>query len=187
MKKKLHQNNVRWLITLIFLFLIGLFVGLEVSQFREVRPFSSQTSKNPKTVLANVLYVIDGDTIDVVIDGKKERVRLIGIDAPEVEYEDKPADCFADESAASLKALIDGKAVSLASDPTQGDRDSYGRLLRYAYLSDNTNVNKQMVSQGYARQYSYKGIPYQFQKEFQEAEREAKKLKKGLWADGVCQ
>ena len=186
MKKKLYRNNAHWLILLFVIFLIGLFIGLNVFHYRQVRSPSSVTPENSNSVSAKVLYVIDGDTMDVSIDGKKERVRLIGIDAPEMAYEEKQADCFSGESADALKTIINGNAVSLVLDPTQSDRDSYGRLLRYLYLPDGTNVNKMMVEQGYAYEYTYKENPYQLQGEFQEAEQKAKAVKAGLWADGVC-
>jgi micrococcal nuclease len=156
--------------------------------------FSFFIFKNPSFIsklvnnssVARVLYVIDGDTMDVVIDGKKERVRLIGIDAPEMEYEEKRADCFANQATEALKTIINGNTVSLVSDPTQSDRDSYSRLLRYIFLTDGTNVNKLMISKGYAYEYTYKGIPYQYQKDFQEAELGAKENKIGIWAEGIC-
>ena len=133
-----------------------------------------------------VFSVVDGDTIDVLIDGKKERVRLIGIDAPEFGDEEYPAECFTQEALSEAKELLDGKIIRLVSDPTQDNRDKYERLLRYVFLEDGTNVNERMISGGFAREYSYLGIPYQYRQEFQEAERDAKNKKLGLWAEGAC-
>ena len=133
-----------------------------------------------------VFSVVDGDTIDVLIDGKKERVRLIGIDAPEFGDEEHPAECFAQEALSEAKELLDGKIIRLVSDPTQDNRDKYERLLRYVFLEDGTNVNERMIAGGFAREYSYLGIPYQYRQEFQEAERDAKNKKLGLWAEGAC-
>jgi len=165
------------IVTMGFLISIALFFFIKDKTI--VAPKSLSTT-------AFVLYVIDGDTMDVVIDGKKERVRLIGIDAPEVEYEEKRADCFANQATEALKTIINGNTVSLVSDPTQSDRDSYSRLLRYIFLTDGTNVNKLMISKGYAYEYTYLGIPYQYQKDFQEAELGAKENKIGIWAEGIC-
>jgi len=187
MKKKQHHNNVRWLILLFIIFFIGLFISLNVSHNREVRFPNSITRGNVNSVLANVLFVIDGDTIDVSIGGKKERVRLLGIDAPEMGFENKKEMCFAKESRNKLVELIDGKTVSIASDSTQQNRDAYNRILRYMYLPDGTFVNTQMAEEGYAYEYTYKELPYLYQKEFQEAQQKAKSLKLGLWADGACQ
>jgi micrococcal nuclease len=186
MKKKPHHTNVRRLIPLFLIFSIGLFVGLKISQYREVRLLHSPSQENNKAVSAKVLYVIDGDTLDVVIDGKKERVRLIGIDAPEMAYEEKQADCFAKQSKEFLREMLDGKTVQLESDPTQDNRDKYERLLRYIFVEDGTDVNRFMIAGGFAREYTYLGIPYRHQKEFQEAELEAKNKKLGLWAEGAC-
>lgn len=183
-KHSLRSRFIRIYILLAIFFLVFFFFLYYSANNLIIQPSQITLSA---TARATVQKVIDGDTIDVVVDGKRERVRLIGIDAPEVEYEDKLADCFAGESAARLKDLIGGKTVSLSSDPTQEDRDSYDRLLRFVYLPDNTNINKKMIEEGYAYEYTYKGIPYQYQKEFQDAESEAKKLKKGFWTDGACQ
>jgi len=136
---------------------------------------------------AQVTKVIDGDTIDVLIDGKEERVRLIGIDASEVEHEGKPGECFGKEAKMYLEGLLNGQTVQLQSDPTQSKRDEYNRLLRYVFLPPEERlVNSIMLSQGFAREYTFKGIPHRYQKEFQDAQRRAEQQKIGLFADGVC-
>ena len=71
-------------------------------------------------------------------------------------------------------------------DPTQGDRDKYGRLLRFVFLLNGINFNKLMISQGFAHEYTYKSNPYKYQGEFVAAEKEAREGKKGLWADDAC-
>ena len=81
--------------------------------------------------------------------------------------------------------MLDGKQVRLEPDVSQGDRDKYNRLLRYVYLEDATLVNKLLIQEGYAHEYTYR-IPYTYQVEFEDAERDAREQKRGLWADGVC-
>jgi micrococcal nuclease len=132
-----------------------------------------------------VVHIVDGDTIDVEIDGEKKRIRLIGADTPEVVDPRKTVQCFGVEASEKTKSLLTGKTVRLETDPTQGDKDIYGRLLRYVYLEDGTLVNKLLISEGFAHEYTYK-IPYRFQKEFKKAEKDAENGKVGLWADGVC-
>ena len=144
---------------------------------------SSPTENTP----VQVQKVIDGDTIDVFVDGKSQRVRFIGIDAPEFGYEGEPDMCFAKESYQKVKELVDGKTVRLEVDSTQEDRDKYGRLLRYVFFEDGTNVNETLIKEGFAREYTYLGNFYLYQRDFQEAEKKAQTGKSGFWADGVCE
>jgi micrococcal nuclease len=132
-----------------------------------------------------VMKVVDGDTIDVQIDGKVERLRLIGINTPETVDPRKPVECFGKEASAKAKELLTGEEVELESDPTQDDRDKYGRLLRYVTTKDGLFYNLEIIRQGYAYEYTY-DVPYAHQKEFKAAQSEAKNSGKGLWADGAC-
>ena len=144
------------------------------------------TVETNTSIYAKVLYVIDGDTVDVAVDGKKQRVRLLGIDAPEMGFENKKEMCFAGESRNKLLDFIDGNTVSIASDSTQQDRDAYNRILRYMYLPDGTFVNKQLIEEGYAYEYTYKELPYLYRQEFQEAQKKAQSEHIGIWKEGVC-
>ncbi len=132
-----------------------------------------------------VVSVVDGDTIKVNIGGTVETLRLIGIDTPEVVDPREPVQCFGVEASNKAKELLSGKMVRLEADPTQGERDTYGRLLRYVFLSDGTNFNKLMIEQGYAFEYTY-NLPYKYQAEFKQAENYARTNKLGLWADNTC-
>jgi len=97
--------------------------------------------------------IVDGDTIDVVVDGREERVRLTGIDTPEAARRDTgaPAECFADEATAFTESLIPpGTPVRLERDIV--GRDDYGRVLAYVYRADDgIFVNYEIVRQGYAQ------------------------------------
>ena len=130
---------------------------------------------------ATVVRVIDGDTIDVEVDGKTERVRYIGIDTPETVHPSKPVECMGAEASAKNKELVLGSEVRLVKDIT--DRDKYGRLLRYVYQGD-TFVNEALVRGGFASVYTYPPdvafIPL-----FLEAQDEAREENRGLWA--VCE
>lgn len=143
-----------------------------------------------ETVVANnqetakVLRVIDGDTIEVSLNKKKESVRLIGIDAPETNDPRKTVECFGREASNKAKEVLTGKTITLESDSTQENSDKYGRLLRYVFLND-LNFNKFMISEGYAHEYTYQSNPYKYQLEFMTAEKSARENKKGLWSDMV--
>jgi micrococcal nuclease len=100
--------------------------------------------------LAVVGVVVDGDTIDVRIGGRDERVRLIGIDTPETKRPDTPVECFGAEATARTEALLPpGTEVRLERDVVA--RDDYGRLLAYVRrASDDLFVNEALVRDGYA-------------------------------------
>ena len=130
--------------------------------------------------------MVDGDTIDVSIDGKTERIRLIGINTPEIVDPRKPVECFGKEASDEAKSVLNGKKVALEADASQGERDKYDRFLRYVFLEDGTNFNLQMIKDGFAYEYTYE-LPYKYQTEFKSAQKEAENNKVGLWADGACQ
>jgi len=92
-----------------------------------------------------VTRVIDGDTF---ITNKGDRVRLIGVDAPEL------PSLRGIESKMYLHELIDNKVVILKRDGISKNKDKYGRLLRYVYLNKK-DVNLQMLKSGYAKPYLY--------------------------------
>ncbi len=96
-------------------------------------------------------HVTDGDTIDVRVDGVDERVRLIGIDTPETKKPNTPVQCFGPEATAFTTSLLPvGTALHLERDIE--DRDVYGRLLAYAYRSDDGMfVNLEIARRGFAR------------------------------------
>lgn len=132
-----------------------------------------------------VIKVVDGDTLDVEIDGKTERLRLIGIDTPETVDPRKSVQCFGKEASKAAKELLEGQFVILESDETQGERDKYKRLLRYVFLPDKTNFNLYMVAEGYAHEYTY-DEPYKYQADFKQAEIDARAQNKGLWSPATC-
>lgn len=95
--------------------------------------------------------VVDGDTLVLIIDGKKEKVRLIGIDTPETVKPNTPVQCYGLEASLALKAMLPaGTKVRIERD--EEARDRYQRLLLYVYRqADDVFVNLQLVQQGFAR------------------------------------
>jgi micrococcal nuclease len=134
---------------------------------------------------AAVVKVVDGDTVDVNLDGQEVTLRLIGINTPETVDPRRPVECFGREASAKAKELLDGQTVRLESDPSQGERDKYDRLLRYVWLPDGRLFNLEMVAQGYAYEYTYE-TPYKYQAEFKQAEQAARDSQAGLWAPSTC-
>lgn len=136
-------------------------------------------------ILSTITSVVDGDTIRVAVGTQIKTIRLIGIDTPETKDPRKPVQCFGNEATNRMNQLVENKQVYLESDPTQGELDKYGRLLRYVILPDGSNVNLQMISDGYAFEYTYR-VPYKYQSEFKAAQRDADLNQRGLWASSTC-
>lgn len=145
-----------------------------------------QKTKVKKENGYQVIKVIDGDTIEVSIGNQPEKVRFIGVDTPETVDPRKPVQCFGKEASDKTKKLLSEKRVLLESDPTQGNRDKYKRLLRYVYTLDGIMINKLLVDEGYAHEYTYMSNPYKYQKEFRQAQNSARDNKRGLWGDNIC-
>jgi micrococcal nuclease len=175
-------------ILLLIVFFIWIFTFVALDDYGQKQDKVQQSSvKNQVSVreAAKVLRVVDGDTIRVLVQGKEDTVRLIGIDAPETIDPKKSAQCFGKEASEKAKEVLENKTIILESDSTQGDRDEYGRLLRYIFLEDGTNFDKFILREGYAYEYTFKNNPYKYQSEFIQAEKKAKEENKGLWSS--CQ
>ena len=132
-----------------------------------------------------VVHIVDGDTVDVLKDGAKVRVRLIGINTPESVDPRRGVQCFGIEASDEMKRLLEGQSVRLKGDPSQDTYDKYHRMLAYIFLPDATNVNEHMIAAGYAHEYTYR-VPYRYQKEFKAAEAQAREAGRGLWKNSAC-
>jgi micrococcal nuclease len=136
------------------------------------RPTYTPTPEFPR-IEAQVIEVVDGDTIKVEVDGEQYTVRYIGIDCPEAGEQMGPRATGANER------LVVGETVWLEKDVSETDR--YGRLLRYVYLADGRMVNAQLVEWGYAVASTYPP-DVRYQETFLELEEVAREERKGLWA-----
>lgn len=119
-----------------------------------------------------VYRIIDGDTFE---SESGEKVRLIGINAPEI------SDIYGQESKYHLSELIENNVVELVTDNFSNDRDRYNRLLRYVIL-DGVDINKKMVLDGFAFAY----LKYNFEKsyEYEQAQITSKERNQGIWNNG---
>ena len=143
-------------------------------------PTLVQTSSTSLASNATMLRVVDGDTIDVTIDGKRERVRLIGIDTPETKKANTPVQCYGPEATTFTESLLPTDAnLHLERDVVA--RDDYGRMLAYVYLAgDGSFVNMKIIRQGYARPLTI-APNVAHADEFVSAARSAAADKLGLW------
>jgi len=121
-----------------------------------------------------VTRVVDGDTVHVDVSGRDERVRLIGIDTPEV------GQCDAAKATTLAHRLAQGRAVKLVGDPTQATRDRYGRLLAYVDLPSGRDLGYQELARGYARVYVY-DRPFQRLASYRRAEQTGRKRADSIW------
>ena len=130
---------------------------------------------------ATVVRVVDGDTVQVDIDGQREKLRLIGIDTPETVKPDTPVQCYGPEASAFTKQLLpEGTAVRVERDVEA--RDDYGRLLGYVYRADDgLFVNLEIVAQGYASLLTFPPNVAHVD-EFVAAARAAERANLGLWS-----
>lgn len=142
----------------------------ETNHHDTFQSFPSIDASSPATGNFHMVRVIDGDTI-VVADSKGEiHVRLIGIDAPE---KNQP---YGGQSTLQVLSLIGQKPIRLNG----AGKDRYGRILAHVH-ADDTWVNMEMVKLGAA--WVYKAKPDTFWADFNDAERDARNNKRGLWAD----
>jgi micrococcal nuclease len=122
---------------------------------------------------------VDGDTIIVSINGKDERVRLIGVDTPESVHPDAERNIEYGKIASDYsKKRLEGKSVGLEFDVQE--RDKYGRLLAYVYL-DGKMFNRELLEKGHAKIMTYPPN-VRYANEFTALQAAARKKKVGVWA-----
>ena len=145
-----------------------------------LRPWEGERGQGPTSAVVRVMRVVDGDTIEVRLDGHSEDVRLIGIDTPETVKPDTPVQCFGERASHFTKRRLTGRQVRLVFGVER--RDVYGRLLAYVYVGGHF-FNPILVRRGLARSLT---IPPndRFAPRFRRLELAAARVGRGLW--GAC-
>lgn len=138
---------------------------------------------------AVVTNVIDGDTIDVMLEsGGRASVRLIGVDTPEIDWDTMKSECYGFEARAFLTDLVKGETVRLEGDDSQPVYDTYDRLLSYVYLPsedpEDELVNLTLIREGYAQELTV-GAGYEYRDAFVAAESRAVEQRRGRFAECV--
>jgi micrococcal nuclease len=134
---------------------------------------------------AELIRVVDGDTLVVAVNGKEEKIRIIGINTPESVQPNSPIECFGEEARDHMNDLLsDAIILRITTDPTQDTRDRYRRLLAHIFIGD-MNIAEQMIIDGYAYEYTYRAA-YIYQLEYKKAEKEAQNNGRGLWSPETC-
>lgn len=137
----------------------------------------------------DVVRVVDGDTIVVAIGGTEEKVRIIGIDTPETKKPGTEIQPFGPEATEYLTEMVKNNQVRLEFDPSQGERDKYGRMLAHVWTTDNSNDNNPIQLVGYAqlknglaKEYTFR-TAYRYQDLYRDTEQRAKDQSIGLWSN----
>ena len=182
----LQKSLEKRLVKIVTVALVALISGssIYVSKTSKSTSSSKEIPHVDPQALYEVTKVTDGDTFQAAVGDTKVTVRMLGIDTPETVDPRKTVQCFGKEASNETKGLLSNHSVKLETDPTQGEADKYGRLLAYVHRDDGLFINEHLVAEGYAHEYTY-DIPYEKQKDFKDAEKQAREEKKGLWGD-VC-
>lgn len=134
--------------------------------------------KNSKSSNVKLIECIDGDTARLNIDGKDEKVRFLGIDAPEIEHENTPADPYGNESKDyTCKTLKSAKSIHLEFEESR--KDKYDRILAWVFVDDKL-LNEDLVEKGLAK-VAYLYDKYKYTAKLKTAEKKAKNNKLNIW------
>lgn len=141
---------------------------------------------------ATVEKITDGDTFSVIFNGRKEKIRLIGIDTPESRRNERSKKQSKEEKLDQEEIVAMGKEAKafIARQIKKGDqvrlefdvqeRDRYGRFLCYVYLEDERMLNEIIIEEGYA--YPLTIAPnVKYESKFREAFISARENNRGLW------
>jgi len=152
---------------------------------RDPRPPTSSITPASGAILTDATFVriVDGDTIIVRLGGSDERVRLIGINTPELNKPDGPVECYATEASDRTEALIEDAHGNIQLERDVSETDQYGRLLRYVWLvgpSGKQMLNEELVKGGYARAVTYRP-DVKYQSVLNREQSDARGHELGLW------
>jgi micrococcal nuclease len=128
---------------------------------------------------AKVVKIVDGDTFEVEIGGKKEKIRLIGVDTPETKKPNTPIMYYGKEASDYTKKRLDQKTIELEWDVDKYDQ--YKRMLAYVWIGDEL-FNRTLVQEGYARIATFPPN-VKYVELFKKDQEDARKKEKGLWKD----
>jgi micrococcal nuclease len=169
MSKKVPGLNSVNLLPVILFVLIACFYF-----FNEKYPVFGQQRNDG---FVTVSKVHDGDTVSVIMDNRREKVRLIGIDAPEMGQ--RP---WGDEAKKYLENILSSSGWRTRLEFDVERRDKYGRLLAYLWTPDGRLVNLMMVRSGYAMLFTFPPN-VKHANEFRAAQQEASSRAVGMWGD----
>ncbi len=133
--------------------------------------------------VADVIRIVDGDTIEVVMVSdphETELLRLLGVDTPETVHPSLPIQFFGPEATQFTKNMCLGVPVILHLQKDGPERGTYGRLLVYVELPDGKVLNEVIIENGFG--YSYTKYPHEYTARYNALQLDAVNAKRGLWA-----
>jgi micrococcal nuclease len=158
--------------------LIGVVIAVAFWSRQGSTPETRQeTGEALRTLTGPVVYVVDGDTVDVQLDGRRVRVRYIGINTPETKHPQKGVEPFGPEAVEANRRLVEGQTVRPELDVQHWDH--YQRLLAYVYVGA-TMINAELVRQGYAQVATFPPN-VRYQDRLRALQQEAREAQRGLW------
>ena len=149
-------------------------------------------SRSGESTAVRVDRVVDGDTLVVrLTDGRRRRVRLIGIDTPETKRPGAQVECGGPQASALMARLAlkgqgrraSGRDVVLVADRSQDSQDRYGRTLAYVDRADRRDIGRALIEAGWAQSVAFDGR-FARQSQYDAAESAARRDKRGIW--GLC-
>ncbi len=167
-KEKARMKNINFIAVVFFvLFSVVYLVNEKYHLFGQ---HNSDT-----TVL--VVSVHDGDTVSVILNKKQEKVRLTGIDAPEMAQEP-----WGREAKKHLETLLNAAIWKVRLEYDIENKDRYGRILAYLWTDDRKFINLMMIKSGYAMLYTFPPN-VKYVNELRAAQKEAREGKLGIWSE----
>lgn len=138
----------------------------------------AESSSNLPVQTYHVTRVVDGDTIEIIFNENKEKVRFIGVDTPETKHPTKGVQPYGPEASTFTKENLEDKDIALEFDVQE--RDCYGRLLAYVYTEDGVMFNARLVEEGYAQMATFPPN-VKYVDRFKKLQEEARENSRGLW------
>jgi micrococcal nuclease len=138
----------------------------------------SPAASAPTGTSVTVTRIIDGDTVEVTVDGRKETVRMILVDTPETKKPNTPVQPFGLEASAFAEEMLKDQEVRLERDVSTTDR--YGRSLYYIWIGDKM-FNELLLEKGLARVSVYPP-DVKYVERFREIQEKARKAEAGIWS-----
>lgn len=139
----------------------------------------TQNKESSHGLDAKVVKVVDGDTLDVEFNGKKERIRLLLVDTPETVHPNKPVQPFGPEASKFAKDTLSNQHVQLEFD--MSERDKYGRLLAYVWIDDHM-FNEMLLEKGFARVAYVYPPNVKYVDQFRDIQKKAQQSAVGIWS-----
>ena len=133
------------------------------------------------TYPAEVVRVVDGDTVILKWEGQQSRVRIIGIDTPEVDGPHTNNECWGQEASQQARRLLSNQTINFEFN---NEYDKYDRALGYLTLSDGRDFGSAMIRNGHA--YAYRAFDHPKRSAYIQLEDTTRREVRGLWADDAC-